>query len=101
MELVSCPEDELGWQRIAPVGEPWQGRKFLLGTHRHICCLFLPQGWLWLPRYVPEDAGQEAPGLSSRWQPPGAVGAACRQLFQRLSQMVGAIGLQGTEEELL
>lgn len=62
MELVSCPEDELGWQRIAPVGEPWQGRKFLLSTHRHICCLFLPQGWLWLPRYVPEDAGQEAPG---------------------------------------
>lgn len=61
MELVSCPEEEPGWQMIALVWEPWEGRKFL-GTQRHICCLFLPQGWLLLPRYILEDAGQEAPG---------------------------------------
>lgn len=45
-----------------PFGEALGGDKLFLGTQRHICCLFLPQGWLLVPRYAPEGVGQEAPG---------------------------------------
>lgn len=67
MELVSCPEDE--WvQRVAALGQPWEAHRLPV----------LPQGWLLLHRYVPEDAGPEAPGtvFPADGNPSGAVGAA-------------------------
>lgn len=49
-----------------------------LGTQRHICCLFLLQSCMLLPRYAQQDVGQHEPGavFQARWHPLCAVRAA-------------------------
>lgn len=90
MEVVPYPDQEPGWQRTALLGEPWEERELFPGTQRHICCLFLLQGWLLLPRYAPDDLGQEAPSTVFQQMASPPCGGTCCQLFYRLPQVAVA-----------
>lgn len=100
MELVPCPEEEPGWQRIAPLGEPWEGRKlFLVPRGTPVACV-CPEAGCCSPGMPQRVQGQEAPGTvfpangipSEPWKLPA---------FHRLPQVAGAGHFQMTRKEVL
>lgn len=100
-ELVLCPEEEPGWQRIAPLGEPWEGRKlFLVPRGTPVACV-CPKAGCCSPGMPQRVQGQEAPGtvFPANGIPLGH--GNCCQLFHRLPQVAGAGHFQMTRKEVL